>query len=249
MNEAQTKLFLKTIVHDLRGSLGASSSLADMLVEHYADCLDEKGKHWLSLISSEYKQSQNKLVATSEFIKLLDYSPRFERCDLDKVLKESIEKHQNSDITKANSSKNIEFNVLYNISAFLTSNKRLLEMYFLELMQNSACYAISPKTSTQSALVSVRISYQEYAEHHLIIFEDAGDRLTISDIEHIVKPFKTVFKERIPSGSAGLGLFKLRQIARILRGTIEFSIGDAPYCGLQVALSLPKKPFSQSLSE
>jgi|GEM_PF-2114117 len=246
-NEAHIKSLLAGLTHQLKGSFGASASLAQMLKETYVDKLDDTALKWLDMISTEYDTSKRKLFGISSLACLYDYHVQTSPCSLSEIVKKAL--LESKRILNSEEFGNVQLVSdiqcsTHNLMTIVTSNE-LITQYINELFLNSATHAVPIQSALNDAentplIIKSEFRYLDTGNSHLLLYADNGHLLTTKDIEYIQIPFNTLKRSRSVAQSAGLGLSKLAQIAEVLDATLTFSIGTNEYTGLQLSLEIPK---------
>lgn len=232
-NEAHINSLLKALSDDLRSSIGATSTLANMLLETYGSQLDERGHKWLSMMTSENGYVSSKLNALSAYALLFDYRPVYTPCSLEEVVQSCLSE---AGLINKLVCINLETKDLPNIS----TDKLLIKKYLNELLLNSFLHA-KPQTSEDTGItIECYFRYSNHENGYTLVYQDNGQDLSQSDIEYIQQPFNTLKSSRNCTNTAGIGLSHLQRIAELLDATIIFEIGNAPYTGLKTTLSCTK---------
>jgi len=246
-NEAHLKSLLTGIAHDLRGSLGASASLAKMLKNRHINTLDERALKWLDMISTEYSTSKRKLLGISSMADLFDYSVQTAPCSLAEIVGKAMLETKSFLASDEHDSTQLMFDIqcdTYNLATIVTSYE-LITLFINELFLNSAAHASPTQPARRDAdntpvIIKSEFRYVAKDNSFLLLYVDNGHLLTTKDIEYIQTPFNTLKNSRSAAQSAGLGLSKLARIAELLNATLIFDIGTKQYTGLQISLEIPK---------
>lgn len=263
IDQAYLRKILRALVHDLKGSLGTSAGLANLLKDKYHDKLDDKAIKWLDMIALEYSSSQSKLAGLSTYAQLIDYSPKLNHVNLGNFIDswQSAFKYGRFNTLTSPQHYKLLVNVAYASSSdknhgdkvddeYLTDTY-LLGLFLDELLANAISHA-DPRTnestestkdalSPQSHILNCQLSYALDSSLFTVCFKDNGRRLLESELDFIQAPFTTLqhsfTKSFAQTKTAGMGIARLFRIAELLDASLKVQIGNGLYPGLQVELS------------
>ncbi len=174
-----------------------------------------KDKNLINRFSNDIDEMEKML---NEYLQFSSESNKeqTEKFELNELLKEIISKFDNSMI-KFNIGEKIYFN----------GRKLLIQRCLNNLIENSIKFSNL-----------IEINFQKLKSNILIIVEDNGPGIPISERENVFKPFYKIDKSRSEnSSSVGLGLSISSDIIRSHGGKIDLS--DSKMGGLKVIISLP----------
>ena len=174
-----------------------------------------KDKNLINRFSNDIDEMEKML---NEYLQFSSESNKeqTEKFELNDLLKEIISNFDNSMI-KFNIGEKIYFN----------GRKLLIQRCLNNLIENSIKFSNL-----------IEINFQKLKSNILIIVEDNGPGIPISERENVFKPFYKIDKSRSEnSSSVGLGLSISSDIIRSHGGKIDLS--DSKMGGLKVIISLP----------
>ena len=144
------------------------------------------------------------------------FSDKTETFDMSELIKSTIKKYENADISLDQPEKTI-FN----------GRKNLIQRCLNNLIDNALKYA-----------TKVKVKQEKIRKTIVIIIEDDGPGIPASEYENVFKPFYKIDKGRSEAkSSVGLGLSISSDIIRSHGGTIELRKSETG--GLEVMISLP----------
>ena len=144
------------------------------------------------------------------------FSDKTETFDMSELIKSTIIKYENADISLDQPEKTI-FN----------GRKNLIQRCLNNLIDNALKYA-----------TKVKVKQEKIRKTIVIIIEDDGPGIPTSEYENVFKPFYKIDKGRSEAkSSVGLGLSISSDIIRSHGGTIELRKSETG--GLEVMISLP----------
>lgn len=234
MDEKKLKRIFQVLCHDTKGSIGASASLIKMLEKKYAATFDDKDKQWFALINEEYQSAQFKLTAFREFAQLFDCDYEVEPCDVEAILMACAKEEEALRITSGSQ----QFDIMCDSIPFINTSPELLAMFYSEVFANSLEHACVPISASQAAQLKCKIKYETAGNYHKLIYVDNGSSLSADKLNHIQQPYKSSLA--CSHAHCGMGFSKLHRISELLGGHMNVSLGEAPYTGLRVSLSLER---------
>ena len=144
------------------------------------------------------------------------FSDKTETFDMSELIKSTIKKYENADISLDQPEKTI-----------FTGRKNLIQRCLNNLIDNALKYA-----------TKVKVKQKKIRKTIVIIIEDDGPGIPASEYENVFKPFYKIDKGRSEAkSSVGLGLSISSDIIRSHGGTIELRKSETG--GLEVMISLP----------
>ena len=144
------------------------------------------------------------------------FSDKTETFDISELIKSTVKKYENADISLDQPEKTI-FN----------GRKNLIQRCLNNLIDNALKYA-----------TKVKVKLEKIRKTIVIIIEDDGPGIPASEYENVFKPFYKIDKGRSEAkSSVGLGLSISSDIIRSHGGTIELRKSETG--GLEVMISLP----------
>ena len=144
------------------------------------------------------------------------FSDKTETFDISELIKSTVKKYENADISLDQPEKTI-FN----------GRKNLIQRCLNNLIDNALKYA-----------TKVKVKQEKIRKTIVIIIEDDGPGIPASEYENVFKPFYKIDKGRSETkSSVGLGLSISSDIIRSHGGTIELRKSETG--GLEVMISLP----------
>ena len=144
------------------------------------------------------------------------FSDKTETFDISELIKSTVKKYENADISLDQPEKTI-----------FTGRKNLIQRCLNNLIDNALKYA-----------TKVKVKLEKIRKTIVIIIEDDGPGIPASEYENVFKPFYKIDKGRSEAkSSVGLGLSISSDIIRSHGGTIELRKSETG--GLKVMISLP----------
>ena len=144
------------------------------------------------------------------------FSDKTETFDMSELIKSTIKKYENADISLDQPEKTI-----------FSGRKNLIQRCLNNLIDNALKYA-----------TKVKVKQEKIRKTIVIIIEDDGPGIPASEYENVFKPFYKIDKGRSEAkSSVGLGLSISSDIIRSHGGTIELRKSEMG--GLKVMISLP----------
>ena len=144
------------------------------------------------------------------------FSDKTETFDISELIKSTVKKYENADISLDQPEKTI-----------FTGRKNLIQRCLNNLIDNALKYA-----------TKVKVKQKKIRKTIVIIIEDDGPGIPASEYENVFKPFYKIDKGRSEAkSSVGLGLSISSDIIRSHGGTIELRKSETG--GLEVMISLP----------
>ena len=144
------------------------------------------------------------------------FSDKTETFDISELIKSTVKKYENADISLDQPEKTI-----------FTGRKNLIQRCLNNLIDNALKYA-----------TKVKVKQEKIRKTIVIIIEDDGPGIPASEYENVFKPFYKIDKGRSEAkSSVGLGLSISSDIIRSHGGTIELRKSETG--GLEVMISLP----------
>ena len=144
------------------------------------------------------------------------FSDKTETFDISELIKSTVKKYENADISIDQPEKTI-----------FAGRKNLIQRCLNNLIDNALKYA-----------TKVKVKQEKIRKTIVIIIEDDGPGISSSEYENVFKPFYKIDKGRSEAkSSVGLGLSISSDIIRSHGGTIELRKSETG--GLEVMISLP----------
>ena len=144
------------------------------------------------------------------------FSDKTETFDISELIKSTVKKYENVDISLDQPEKSI-----------FSGRKNLIQRCLNNLIDNALKYA-----------TKVKVKLEKIKKTIVIIIEDDGPGIPASEYENVFKPFYKIDKGRSEAkSSVGLGLSISSDIIRSHGGTIELRKSETG--GLKVMISLP----------
>ena len=144
------------------------------------------------------------------------FTDKTETFDISELIKSTVRKYENINISLDQSEKTI-FN----------GRKNLIQRCLNNLIDNALKYS-----------KKVKIKQEKLIKNIIILIDDDGPGIPISEYENVIKPFYKIDRGRSESkSSVGLGLSIASDIIRSHGGIIE--LGKSELGGLKIKISLP----------
>ncbi|MGH1485658.1 MAG: sensor histidine kinase [Cellvibrionaceae bacterium] len=224
VDEEYLQGLMRTISHDMGGTLRVAVGFSKLLLDNYSDQLDEKAINWLSMIKSDGERTQEKLIALSRYARLYDIPDAKVPCDLNQLCEQAIK------ISALD--RYPDFTVTAEALPSMMGYERLWVDLLSELIVNSARY------SGGAPSINCRI-YSEHEEGEVTInVHDNGVGLTAKQIEQAVMPFRGVDSE-FPEG-VGMGFSIVKRIAELQGGRMQLLSNGNGIEGLAIMIIFPE---------
>ena len=224
IDEEYLQRLMRTVSHDMGGTLRVAVGFSKLLIDNYSDDLDEKALNWLSMIKADGEKTQERLIALSRYARLYDVPDAKVECHLTDLARRAFK-------ISALDERYPDFSVELEDLPSVLGYERLWIDLFAEIITNSAKY------SGGAPSVGCRI----YAEHEngelAIIVHDNGVGLTQKQIEMAMMPFRVV-DNGVPGG-VGMGLSIAKRIAELQGGRLHLLSSEKGIEGLAVMVILP----------
>ncbi|MBF7073353.1 HAMP domain-containing histidine kinase [Glaciecola sp. MH2013] len=234
MEKNELIVFFRALSHDLRGSVGAASTLIKMLGEEYGDHLDKRANNWLLLIQRENQMATQKLKRLSEYAKLLAYESRMTNCNVNSIVQSCFDKFDSSVHSKLVTTPSPLPVVL--------SDEHLIQVCFTELIANSLTHKNEAEHNNGKSgkEKTITISYHSGVSHHEFIYHDSNDNIDETQIPYALSPFKIANSANSETINAGLGLNIVKLVITSLGGTLNVNTGGIANKTLKITIHLPK---------
>lgn len=226
IDENYLQKLMRTISHDMGGTLRTAVGFSTLILDNYKDDLDEKVLRWLSLIKSEGEKTQTELVALSRYARLYGVEDVVETCDLSELVKKALD-ISSMDKLYPGFKVDVDEASLPPVEGF----KRLWVDYFAELIVNSARY------SGGAPSIRCRVYGERDDQGINIMVEDNGVGMTQKQREFALQPFRSV-EGAGPTGS-GIGIPIAKRIAELHEGLFTMEESSSNETGLKVVVQLP----------
>jgi len=224
VDEEYLQKMMRTLSHDMGGTLRVAVGFSTLLLENNKDSLDEKAVKWLSLIKEDGEKTQKKLIALSRYARLYDIADNPVDCDLTVLCKKAI---NNSALEEFYSSMSVDIEDLPIVSGY----DRLWSELFVELVTNVAKHAAGEDS------IRCRI-YSHTAEGQTVIsVVDNGVGLTMKQKEIAMMPYRTI--DGVSLAGVGMGLPIVKRIAELQGGKVLLDDNSQEQPGLKVSVVLP----------
>jgi len=229
VDEAYLQKLMRTLSHDMGGTLRVAVGFSTLLLENYEDALDEKAVKWLSLIKEDGEKTQGQLIALSRYARLYDIADNPTECDLSKLCEKSI---NDSGLEEFYSAVNLTIETLPVVYGY----ERLWNELFVELVGNVA------KHAGGAASIRCRVYSQTTDDSLIISVVDNGVGLTAKQKEMAIMPYRTI--EGSGQVGVGMGLPIAKRIAELQGGKLileDNPDGDTglQQSGLKISIVLP----------
>lgn len=232
LDEEYLQNVLRTISHDMGGALRASVGFSTLLLDNYADSLDDKAIMWLSLIQSEGQKAQSQLSALSRYARLYSIDEAPSDCDLSELCQQAI---GTLPVSVLSSDLSLVVGSLPVIKGFDV----LWVNLFAELINNTAKYAWG-SSMRASGKVECRIFSEVTADAVTIVVEDTGVGMSAKQVAMALQPFRRVVAGSDTSIGAGMGLSIVKRIAELHQGAFLLESGGNNK-GIRASIQLPSQ--------
>lgn len=226
IDEAYLQKLMRTISHDMGGTLRVAVGFSKLLLENYEAQLDEKATKWLSLIKEDGEKTQEKLIALSRYARLYDIPDNPTACDLAVLCDKAV---YASGLEEFYSGISVQIESLPVIEGY----ERLWVDIFAELVGNVAKHAGGAPS------IFCIVDAQEQADTLIIRVRDNGVGLTDKQKEMALLPFRVV--ESVGKVGVGMGLPMVKRMVELQGGTLALEDNQYDDKGLQVVIRLPTK--------
>lgn len=239
-SESHVKTIFRALAHELRGSIGACASFAEIIKHDHQDKFDEQTLRRLDMMTLEYAKAKQILQEMSSYAKFLDIKVDTAECSLAAIASSALLECNGILVQEGSATSQTASSVLLDVegNALVNVNSDLLYQFLLEVLLNSVRHAVPKNYLHEPAIIRCHLNCEVTTEGFTLCLTDNGHLLTENALDFMQKPFKTLKNSRALYNSAGLGLSKLLRIADLLNGTLSFGIGKGEYAGLQVMLKV-----------
>lgn len=202
--------FFSIIAHDLRGPLGSSVGLSEILAENIEEYSPEEIRHMAEMIhqsnKNSYKLLENLLDWSQVQTGMIEYSPK--KVALNTLIKENIELNLNTAINK-----NIELSFESNELIEVEADKNMVDTIVRNLLTNAIKF-----TSKNG---EIRIKMKRYPEKVEISIKDSGIGIPDNIKEKLFKINGKVTQRGTENESGtGLGLLLCSEFIKKHQGEI-----------------------------
>ncbi|MBX2808391.1 MAG: HAMP domain-containing histidine kinase [Cellvibrionaceae bacterium] len=224
LDEAYLQKLMRTLSHDMGGTLRTAVGFSTLLLENCGEQFDEKAKNWLQLIKSQGEKTQEQLVALSRYARLYGIDDIKQTCDLAALCAKAINL---SSLRTLYPDFLIEIDNLPQVLGY----ERLWVDYFAEIIVNSARY------TGGAAGTLCRVYTEVQGDTLRLMIEDNGVGMTDKQMAMACLPFRAV-EAGAPSG-VGIGLSIAKRILELHDGRLILQASTHHRYGLCVVAELP----------
>lgn len=216
--------FSYTVSHDLRAPLRSINGFSDILIEDYADKVDENGVRLLNIVKENAIKMGNLIDDILQFSRLGKKSIQAEKIDMDSLIN-----HILSDIDLLYSDKNMEVKIHNTIDVYGDSS--LIKQVVTNLLINAYKYT----TNESGNCIEINSKYED--DYIVYSIKDNGVGFDMKYHNKIYGVFQRLHVDSNFEGT-GVGLAIVRRIINKHKGSIwaESEIGK----GSTFYFSLPK---------
>lgn len=223
VDEEYLQRLMRTVSHDMGGALRVSVGFSKLLMDNYAEELDEKALNWLAMIKADSERMQHRLIALSRYSRLYNVTDRPVPCDLGALCQRAL---NICAVYKSSPYFSVRAEVLPTIMGY----ESLWIDLFAELIGNSIKYA------GEGADIACRIYYEHENGEVAIIVRDNGSGLTDLQIDMALMPLRGVDAE----AGVGMGLPIVKRIAELHGGRLRLLSRAKEIEGLAAMVILPE---------
>lgn len=200
------KRFAYSVSHDLKSPLIGINGLTRLLQKRAADSLDHSAKLYCDQIVKASEQALALIEEINVYIRTRESALKFEEVDSGEIL-ETVR----AEFEAFLSGRGIQWSASVLLPSLRADRLSLLRV-FRNLVDNAMKYG-------GKDLRTIRIGYEESAEHHTFFVSDDGAGIKQEDCEKIFDLFQ---RSRSSTGAegTGLGLAIVREIAERHRGKV-----------------------------
>ena len=218
----ELKEFAYVVSHDLKAPLRGISTLAEWILEDYADKFDAEGKEQMGLMISRVHRMHNLIDGILQYSRVGKTKEDKDRIDLNILIPEIID--------SLNPPENIEIVLDKNLPE-ITVEKTRIQQVFLNLLSNAIKYIDKPKGL-------IKVGCEDKEERWEFFIQDNGPGIEKKYFEKVFKIFQTL-QSRDKMESTGIGLTTVKKIIKLINGDIwlESEIGKST----TFFFSIPKK--------
>ena len=213
--------------HDLQEPLRMVTNFLTQIEKKYNDILDEKGKTYIHFAVDGAKRMRQMILDLLEFSRAGKIDNRFEEVDLNLLVKDILELHQQKiEETKAE--------IIVGNLPVVAASKTGLRQIFQNLTSNSLKYS----QSNNGVIPKIFISAKDANDHWQFEVRDNGIGIDSQYFEKIFVIFQRLHDKMEYSGT-GIGLAITKKIIENLEGKIwiESEVGN----GTSFFFTIPKK--------
>ncbi len=221
--QRQFQEFAYVVSHDLRAPVRAIKTVAEWVLQDYADRLDQEGKEQLAILSDRADRLNAMIEAVLEYSRIGRITEPTVAVDLNELIQDII--------SHLSLPCGITIKTDANLPIIQAEPKRIRQVF--EHLITNAVHAIDKA----EGLVSIAAEEQDTFWH--LTVTDNGCGIRQQDIEKIFKLFHTL-KPRDLSSSLGAGLALTKKIVEVVGGRIW--VDSDPGSGSTFHVQWPKTP-------
>ena len=217
----ELKDFAYIVSHDLKAPLRSVGSLADWLIQDFAEVLNEEGNMLLTLLRERIRRMHNLIEGVLQYSKLGRIQNEKELIKTDDLLAEIIDLLDPPSTCEVNIQSDLP-EVLY--------DKVRLQQVFQNLLSNAIKFLDKPKGE-------ISITMKTSLTHYIFSVTDNGPGIDENHFNKVFQIFQTL-QARDEYESTGIGLSIVKRIVELNDGTVsvESTLGK----GTTFSFSVPK---------
>ncbi|MFW6244444.1 MAG: PAS domain S-box protein [Fibrobacterota bacterium] len=194
----ELEAFSYSVSHDLRTPLSVITSFSSILLEDYANIMDEEGKHYLKLISDNVEKMRKLIDDILSLSRVGRYEMSREEIDLSEMAGSYLE-----ELRRADPVRRTEFNVQQGVHA--VADPRLLHIALENLLRNAW------KFTSKRDVTRIEFGTVEKEGQTVYFIRDNGAGFDGKFAEKIFEPFRRVHAEKEFTGT-GVGLSIVQRV-------------------------------------
>lgn len=194
----ELKAFSYSVSHDLRAPIRAIRGFADLLVDTYADKLDDRGREWLGYMTDGAGRMDDIVRSLLRLSRATRSELEFETVDVNATA-QSIA----TDLAHGTPSRQVDFSIEPGLQAW--ADAALLRIAFENLLENAWKYSsLRPDTVIEVGRIAD-------AQELTLFVRDNGVGFDMDQSHKLFQSFKRLHSEREFTGT-GIGLATVRRI-------------------------------------
>ena len=201
--EADRKVFISSIAHDLRTPLtsikGFLSAISDGTIP------PESYPKYMDIIQTQVARIQELINSMTEASSLSQVDPaKMEEFDINEMIHDTVQNAENL-ISEKNLSVNVDLGTNKDKSMMVYGESQLLYRVFYNLLTNAI------KFTPRDGIIGISTKYEEDEKKVYVSIEDSGSGIPEDKLDRVFESFYKVDPSRTESGF-GLGLYICREI-------------------------------------
>ncbi len=225
------RILISMFAHDLKAPVAIAGGFLSRLLLGKAGPLNEKQRHYLSVIENELKKLDNHIHSFLDILRMEagEIKLSLEKCSLEKIIYDIADEFE-----EKLSSKNMQLKIhTPEQNVIVMVDKEQIERVLVNLIDNSIKY--SPPGTV------IDITVEDHNRYILCSVKDEGPGIPEEDLPYIFDPFyrsSAMEKSKGSDDGTGVGLAVVKSIVEAHRG--EVWVKSKKGEGTTISFSIPK---------